>query len=671
MINSTFKLTDSLTWRLKAVMGAIAFFFIVSALGIYLSSMSYFDSIKELHQTNQILTHSTQIFNNLDRSEMIVDSIKTVDNPEIVENEFDHSILLLRKSVQATFENNSQDKVTEERVNAGLTLINLYEKEVRKIIFQTQNYPKPLSKENTVKMQDSILRTSTLIREAKIVLRNATMGMRKDSEVIFDKIYESRFKPLYVAITLSACFFFFVVVIGFSLSRKLIISVNRLMYAADKVRSGDYSYNSPIENQDEFGLLTDTFNKMVESINKGRNQLIQLQSITEAFSFALTSKEVLDITAQKGFYTLGVETGAIALLKDDEFEFSKLIGLDSSDKSTWDIYSHTILFLMNETKKKHAPIFFSEIDELFTKYPGLRSDTPMPNVYSYAFLPFLIGEKCLGVCFFGYKERQSFSSSERDFLLSIVRQSAQALYRSFLYDDSKEAIRTRDEFLSIASHELKTPITPLKLQLQLLLRQLKSGKGKLNEEKIITTMEKSDKQLSRLSWLIDDLLDVSRISSGRMKLNFELVNLQELLREVLNQYSDQLENYLDYIELEVQEDIACEVDRFRIEQVVVNLLTNAAKYAPGKPIKVILDKDKLYARIRVIDRGPGIAKEDEERIFTRFERVEDDENIGGLGLGLYICKQIVVGHKGKIFVDPQVTGGACFVVELPLPLSKI
>lgn len=665
MNEAPFKLKDSITWRLKAVMIAIAVFFLISAFGIYLSNLGFFKGLRELHRTNQVLAASTYIFNNLDTSEMIVETIKTSDNLELIEEDFNKALIRLRDSVTKTFGTKIRGKEARERVEAGLTLMKLYEKEVRDIIDNARGFPRPLTKGNLVEIQDKILKSSTLIREAKIILRSATMGMRENSEAIFEKIHQDRFKPLYIAIIISVSFFLLVIIFGFSISKKVAESVKTLIHAAYKVQSGDFSYIAPIKYQDEFGLLTNTFNNMVRSIDEGRRRLIQLQSITADFAFALTSDEVLNITINKGFKASGANIGVIALINEEgRIEFAKVEGVPEENRTQWEEAYDKILFLMEETRKKKEPIFFESVIDAIELYPEIV-DEKTPYHYSYAYLPLLIGEEVLGVCLITYKNGKRFTQTEKDFLVSIARQCAQALSRSFLYDDTREAIRVRDEFLSIASHELKTPLTPLKLQLQLLLRQIKKGGGELDESRILKTMEKSDKQLSRLNWLIDDLLDVSRISSGRLRLNFEKVDLSELIKDVLAQYGDQLEISLKFIELDVEKNVVCEVDRFRIEQVLVNLLTNAAKYAPGKPIKLSLKKHESFVRIRVTDQGPGIAENDVERIFNRFERVQNNDNIGGLGLGLYICKQIVSGHEGKIYLDSSVKEGASFVVELP------
>lgn len=665
-IETPFRLKESITWRLKAIMIAIAFFFLISALGVYLSSLSFFSSLRELHKTNQLLSSSSLVFNNLDTSEMIIESIKTSEELNLIEEDFNKTILRLKENITKSFGVQIKSERIKEKVEAGLTLIKLYEREVRKILGHAKTLHPPLSKSEIVDIQDRILKSNTLVREAKSVLRTATAEMRKDSEIIFLRIYQNRFKPLYIAIALSASFFLFVIIFGFSLSKKISMSVQNLIFAADKVHHGDYSYSAPILSQDEFGHLTDTFNKMVRSVDDGRKRLLQLQSITAEFAFALTSDEILDITINHGFKESGASLGAIALINDEGIlSFAKIEGVSEENRPIWNRYQERIHFIMEEAIRTKEPIFFESVFDAEKKFPGL-TDEKIPSQYSYAYLPLIIGQDVLGVCLITYRNGKKFTQTEKDFLISIARQCAQALSRSFLYDDTKEAIRVRDEFLSIASHELKTPLTPLKLQLQILLRQLKGG-ADFDEQKILKTMEKSDKQLSRLSWLIDDLLDVSRISSGRLRLEFEDVNLSELIKDILSQYRYQLEHSLKFIKLDIEPNVICEVDRFRIEQVLVNLLTNAAKYAPGKPISLSLKKHRDFVEIRVTDQGPGIEEGDVDRIFNRFERVtNNNDNIGGLGLGLYICKQIVQGHEGRIYLDPKIKDGASFVVELPL-----
>ncbi len=234
-----------------------------------------------------------------------------------------------------------------------------------------------------------------------------------------------------------------------------------------------------------------------------------------------------------------------------------------------------------------------------------------------------------------------------------------------------DAVQARDEFLSIASHELKTPLTPLKLQLQSFLRQLDSDKiTQARIEQAQRLAASSNRQINRITRLVDDLLDVSRISAGQLNLNREEVDLRDLVAEAIERYTPQIQKAECQVEIFAPEPVTGHYDRLRMEQVVINLITNALKYAPGRPIFISVEEFKTdetpCARLLVRDEGIGIAPENLSRIFNRFERAGTSCNVGGLGLGLYITRQIVEAHGGTIHAQSDWGKGATFVVELPM-----
>lgn len=235
-------------------------------------------------------------------------------------------------------------------------------------------------------------------------------------------------------------------------------------------------------------------------------------------------------------------------------------------------------------------------------------------------------------------------------------------------EKAKQAIQVRDEFLSISSHELRTPLTPLKLQIQSIGKYLERGQLQdLSDDRLKRMLGTCEKQVSRLTALVEDLLDVSRISSGRLTLNFESVDLSEALREVVERFLPQLQNSGCEVRLSAPAELLARVDRLRFEQIVINFLTNSMRYAKGKPIEVSLTVENAKAVLKVRDQGIGISREDQKRIFDRFERVLSSTNYGGLGLGLFIVRQIVLAHGGNISVESELGQGATFIVVLPLP----
>ena len=231
----------------------------------------------------------------------------------------------------------------------------------------------------------------------------------------------------------------------------------------------------------------------------------------------------------------------------------------------------------------------------------------------------------------------------------------------------EQALQIRDEFMSIASHELKTPLTSLKLQSQLRKHNLQKGDpSAFTSERLTKMFDADEKQFERITHLIDDMLDVSRITSGKLSISLEPFDLCELVRDLVEQSSEQFVAAGCTVDIEDCRPVIGNWDRFRIEQVVTNLLTNAMRYGAGKSIWVQVNASPVEARIVVRDQGRGIAKENHERIFQRFERAVSGNEISGLGLGLYIVSQILEAHHGSIRVESELGQGATFVVALPL-----
>jgi PAS domain S-box-containing protein len=236
-----------------------------------------------------------------------------------------------------------------------------------------------------------------------------------------------------------------------------------------------------------------------------------------------------------------------------------------------------------------------------------------------------------------------------------------------------EAVRVRDEFLSIASHELKTPITSLKIQIQMLQARTRTPDAEaLSLERVQKFLGTSLRQVDRLTQLVEDLLDVARAGSRKLAFRFERVDLIALAQEVLDRLRGQADAAGCTLRLDAHDRVTGNFDRFRLDQLLVNLLTNAIKYAPGTTVDLVIRSDSGRVAITVRDGGPGVPPEMRDRIFERFERGGNSMNVGGLGLGLYITREIVRGHRGSIRVHSSADGpGAAFRVDLPtdLPVS--
>ncbi|RKH71269.1 sensor histidine kinase [Corallococcus aberystwythensis] len=230
----------------------------------------------------------------------------------------------------------------------------------------------------------------------------------------------------------------------------------------------------------------------------------------------------------------------------------------------------------------------------------------------------------------------------------------------------RDAVRARDEFLSVASHELKTPLTPLQLKLTALLRTVENNpSATLPVERIARDLEVARRQVRKLSDLIEDLLDVSRISVGQLRLDRAPMDLASLARDVVVRYAPQSAQVGCSVTLEAPTPVEGNWDRARVDQVITNLLTNALKYGAGKPVHVRVRKEAGLAVLSVRDEGIGISQEDQPRVFERFVRAVSERNYGGLGLGLFITQQIVEALHGTVQVRSTPGEGSTFTVMLP------
>jgi signal transduction histidine kinase len=239
------------------------------------------------------------------------------------------------------------------------------------------------------------------------------------------------------------------------------------------------------------------------------------------------------------------------------------------------------------------------------------------------------------------------------------------LRQSALLDELRDAIRSRDEFLSVASHELRTPITTLTLQIDGLARMVNEQATIAPSEKLSRRLDITRRQVDRLAALVSTLIDVSRITSGRVQVTRQLADLAEVARSLAERFGEEIAGSGSSLGLERKGPIWGMFDVSRIDQVLSNLLSNAIRYGRGKPIVIGAASAGETARLWIQDHGIGIAPEHQTRIFQRFERAAPSTNYAGLGLGLWISRQLVEAMGGTISVRSQPDEGSVFTVDIP------
>lgn len=237
-----------------------------------------------------------------------------------------------------------------------------------------------------------------------------------------------------------------------------------------------------------------------------------------------------------------------------------------------------------------------------------------------------------------------------------------------LQDRLRHAVSARDEFVSVAAHELRTPIALLTLQTDRLERLLARDARHDPSvwDKLVPLNDSMARQSRRLRRLVTGLLDVRQLEGGALDLHRERVDLGDLVGNALELTREELARAGCVLETSLESDVPGDWDPARVEQVVVNLVTNARKFGEGRPIHVEVERRESCALLRVRDHGIGISSEDQAHIFERYSRADEARVFGGLGLGLYISRQIVAAHGGTMRVESVPGQGATFTVELPL-----
>lgn len=261
-----------------------------------------------------------------------------------------------------------------------------------------------------------------------------------------------------------------------------------------------------------------------------------------------------------------------------------------------------------------------------------------------------------------FESDHAYTPRDLAFAAELGHRAANAIDNARLFREAEDAVKARDEFMSIAAHEMRTPLMALTLQLGNLMRLASNGSTEALELKIKKALAQTD----RMARLIDHLLDVSRITAGRLVLETAECDLSEVVRESAERFGDEAGRAGIELRMQLEPNVKGVWDSFRLEQMVTNLVSNAIKYGDGKPVEIVLETNSRGARLTVRDNGIGIAEKDLQRVFEPFHRSISVRRYSGLGLGLHITRQIVRAHGGEIRVKSKLGGSSSFTVDLPL-----
>ncbi|HVR62919.1 MAG TPA: PAS domain S-box protein [Polyangia bacterium] len=306
--------------------------------------------------------------------------------------------------------------------------------------------------------------------------------------------------------------------------------------------------------------------------------------------------------------------------------------------------------------------------EAGTPDPEQRRLAYQLGLRSAMIVPLIVGEVPIGaLSFITAESARRYGAEELILATEIARRASLAIENARAYTKVREAVQTRDNFLAIASHELRTPLSALSVLISSLARAAGQGRLlKLPPEALVARLEGAERQMTQVGRLVDRLLDVSRLSTRDLSLERERTDLAEIVRQVIARYDDAAAESGSRIDFLVTGPAVGHWDPGRLDQVVTNLVGNAVKYGGPAPITVsVTCGSSGNVRLTVRDGGPGIAPEDQERIFEQYERATDSDSQPGMGLGLWLVRRIVTAHGGTVTVSSTRGNGAAFTVVLP------
>jgi signal transduction histidine kinase/ActR/RegA family two-component response regulator len=419
-----------------------------------------------------------------------------------------------------------------------------------------------------------------------------------------------------------------------------------------------------------------TERKLAElALRRAAERAERLRSLAVALAQALTEDDVTRVIVDQGLQVLGAAAGCVVLAVDDgrTLQMVQSIGYDPEAITDWQRFSIDAGAPLAQAARTRTPVFVTSPEDRAQRYPGLPAFLHGQAMGATASIPMVIGDRLIGGLGLVWAEPNALSDIDKDFLLGLARQCAQALERAQLYAAEQQARaraeasdRAKDQFLAVLSHELRTPLTPV-LGAAAMLESDASASGEVRR---LAAMIRKNAELE--ARLIDDLLDLTRVSQGKLSLHLEVVDAHATIEDVLRACATELEARAQRVELSLAAaDHQIHGDQARLQQVIWNIVKNAAKFShPAGRIVIRTGNDTAgMLTIEVEDHGVGIDPELHPRLFNAFEQGgrEVTRHFGGLGLGLAISKALVEAQGGTIAAaSPGKDQGARFTLRIPL-----
>jgi signal transduction histidine kinase len=394
----------------------------------------------------------------------------------------------------------------------------------------------------------------------------------------------------------------------------------------------------------------------------------RLQAVTAALSGATTPAQVVDVVVPAGVEALDAQSGVLCLLSEDAqwFELSRAVGYPEELITPWKRFPAEAPMMFRESVRTGRPVLYETLESFVRDYPHLAAAPSVTGNQAFACIPLMLEGRCLGTLGLSFKQAQSFSESDRRFMMTLADQCAQALERARLYEaersevgERRRAELFREQFIGILGHDLRGPLTAVKMSTELLLKR-----GEWSEAQH-RALQRIDSSTDRMTRMIADILDFARGRlGGGIPVERVPADLHQLMRHTLEELNAAHPGRR--LESHTKGSGQGEFDTDRIAQVVSNLVSNALTHGrPDLPVRVTSRGEGPSVVLEVWNQGSPIPPELLPTIFEPFRRGMEKRSSTGLGLGLYIVSEVVKAHGGQVEVRSTAEEGTLFTVRLP------